>query len=213
MKNPTYVLSILLVTIGILSSCSSYSEIESTFISNETEESTVKITESVLLTSTSESSNEDLSDVSSEQRNRNLEAYNNLPLYVKVQLIAEIVDYRAYPEGSKSLKERGYVIGYYVYSNTLILQVGSGVGVGHPVYLLGFDDELIVPQEGVVRVSASGYEIVSDMDLSGVSKGTLYGNYLKNKEAYDNSQEEVAERKEMREYFEFQKKEALKQLE
>src|SRR5699024_1487027 len=136
------------------------------------------------------------------QRNEKLDAYNNLPLYVKIQLIAEIVDYRAYPEGNKRLKERGYVIGYYVNSDSVYLQVGSGSGVGHPVYFLNYDNEVVIPREGVARVSASEYEIISDMNSSEVSKEVLYDNYVANKEVYDNGREEVTERENMKKYFE-----------
>lgn len=196
----------------ILSACSSNKKIEGTFESNEIKENTFEIAESTVLMSTSESSSEYSSTGSSEQRNEKLDAYNNLPLYVKIQLIAEIVDYRAYPEGNKRLKERGYVIGYYVNSDSVYLQVGSGSGVGHPVYFLNYDNEVVIPREGVARVSASEYEIISDMNSSEVSKEVLYDNYVANKEVYDNGREEVTERENMKKYFEFQKEEAIRQM-
>lgn len=212
MKKSFYALSMCLITIIILSSCSSNKKSEDTFESNEAGKSTLQTIESKVLTTTSESSFEYSTTTSSEMINEKLDAYNNLPLYVKIQLIAEIVDNRAYPEGGKRLKDRGYVIGYYVDSNSLILQVGSGIGVGHPVYLLHYNEEIVTPKEGVARVSASEYEIMSDIDLSAVSKETLYDNYLANKDAYDNGYEEVTEREDMREYFDFQKEEALRQI-
>lgn len=196
----------------ILSACSSNKKIEGTFESNEIKENTFEIAESTVLMSTSESSSEYSFTGSSEQRNEKLDAYNNLPLYVKIQLIAEIVDYRAYPEGNKRLKERGYVIGYYVNSDSVYLQVGSGSGVGHPVYFLNYDNEVVIPREGVARVSASEYEIISDMNSSEVSKEVLYDNYVANKEVYDNGREEVTERENMKKYFEFQKEEAIRQM-
>lgn len=182
--------------------------IESTTTSLTTSDNSVT-TESSTATPSSNELTEAVSSTTEETKNVKLDGYDRLPLTVKIQLIAGVVDERAYPVEGKSLKERGLGITYYAYADYVILQIGSGAGVGHPTFLIDYDSKTVTPREGVVGISASEYEMVNTINLSPVSKETLYDNYLENKDAYDRGMTDVYEQEIITEVFEKQKEIAL----
>lgn len=133
--------------------------------------------------SSSSASIPDVSSTEEEIENEKLKAYNALPIEAKMQLIAEIVDERAQPVNGQSLRERGYGMLYYVYADHVFFQISSGAGIGHPIFIIDYDSESITPREGVIRVSANEYQMMTNINLSTVSKEMLYDSYLLNKEA------------------------------
>lgn len=113
--------------------------------------------------------------------------YNKLPLEIKIQLMATLVDDRAKPIGNAGLNEHGLYIYYGAYDDYVLINVHSGVGTGHPIYLINYDTDSVTPAEGVVAAGASNSEIVGNINTNPVSKASLYEIYLSNQEAYDNS--------------------------
>lgn len=116
-----------------------------------------------------------------------VDQYNELPLEVKIQLIATLVDDRAKPIGNDGLNERGFYIYYRAYDDYVLTNVHSGVGTGHPIYLINYDSNNVTPVEGVVTVGANNNEIVDNINTNPISKASLYEKYLLNKVAFDNS--------------------------
>lgn len=217
MKNKFTIFSFCCVFGVLLASCGKETGSDNTMISsskkNETAVSSVNREDksSVSDTASTSESTEQTSNTIEAKRNIKLEEYNKLPLGVKIQLIAEIVDDRVYPVDGKSLHERGYGLVYYAYADYVVLQVGSGAGVGHPIFVLDYDTETVIPREGVVRAGSDTYEIMTDIDGRPISKEILYDNYLANKDAYDNGIEDTFENEQILEYFESQKRMAIEQ--
>ncbi|MCI3028366.1 hypothetical protein LMF32_04515 [Desemzia sp. C1] len=120
-----------------------------------------------------------------------IEAYNELDIALKVLLAATTVDERAMtPE----------LLGFNLYYNfdgdTLLVNIHSGAGVGHPWYAIKYDKETITPVEGVVYNGSMGYEDAS-VDPTSVSKIDLYNRYIESKQSYDLAVENNVEYPEM----------------
>lgn len=120
-----------------------------------------------------------------------IEAYNELDLALKVLLAATTVDERAMtPE----------LLGFNLYYNfdgdTLLVNIHSGAGVGHPWYAIKYDKETITPVEGIVYNGSAGYEYAS-VDSIPVSKIDLYNRYMESKQSYDSAVKNIAEYPEM----------------
>lgn len=138
------------------------------------------------------------------------EAYNNLPLPVKVHLMLGIVDSRALIYEGKTLEDMGFIINYAIEGDCVLLQVTSGVGRFHPIYKLSYNSESVTPIDGVVGGEKLGdFTMITDIDTSSISKEVLYEDYLKNKDAYDKSVNNVNELVEIQNYYEIQIQKAL----
>lgn len=120
-----------------------------------------------------------------------LNKYNKLDLALKVILAATTVDERA-----MSPNLDGFDLYYNFDNEYLLVNVHSGVGSGHPVYLLTYDRGTITPLEGVVYTGITGYEDVS-VGSNPVSKKELYDRYMAAKESYDTAVKKVMEAPEM----------------
>lgn len=122
---------------------------------------------------------------------RTINAYNELPLPLKVLLATTVVDERA-----MSPELLGYTLSYNFDGDYVLVNVHSGVGVGHPWYIIQFDSEKITPIQGLVNMGMTGYEEVS-VDMTSVSKIDLYNRYIASKESYDLALKNVFEYPEM----------------
>ncbi len=114
-----------------------------------------------------------------------------MDIALKVLLAATTVDERAMtPE----------LLGFNLYYNfdgdTLLVNIHSGAGVGHPWYAIKYDKETITPVEGVVYNGSLGYEDAF-VDPTSVSKIDLYNRYMESKQSYDLAVENIVEYPEM----------------
>lgn len=123
--------------------------------------------------------------------NSAINAYNELPLSLKVLLATTVVDERA-----MSPELLGYTLGYHFDGDYVLVNVHSGAGVGHPWFILQFDSETITPIQGLVNMGMSGYEYVT-VDETPISKINLYNRYIASKDSYDLALKNVFERPEM----------------
>lgn len=138
------------------------------------------------------------------------EDYNNLLLPVKIHLMAGIVDSRALIYEGKTLEDRGFIINYAIEGDCVLLQVTSGVGRFHPIYKLSYNSESVTPIDGVVGGEKPGdFTMITDIETSSILKEVLYEGYLKNKDAYDKSVNNVNESVEIQNYYEIQIQKAL----
>lgn len=120
-----------------------------------------------------------------------INAYNELPLPLKVLLATTVVDERA-----MTPELLGYTLGYHFDGDYVLVDVHSGAGVGHPWFIIQFDSETITPIQGLVYLGMSGYEDVI-VDATPISKIDLYNRYMDSKDSYDLALKNVFERPEM----------------
>lgn len=139
-------------------------------------ESTVKSSEQAKTTSSTVSEEERQRKIYEEKINQ----YNNLPEELKVYLATTTVDSRA-----ESPNLMGFSIYYTFEGDRLYVQVHSGAGVGHPIFVLQYDNEYIYPVEGVVNVSIDEVQ-TAEINPTPVSKIDLLEKYLNSKDSYDN---------------------------
>lgn len=123
--------------------------------------------------------------------NSAINAYNELPVPLKVLLATTVVDGRA-----MSPELLGYTLAYNFDGDEVLVNVHSGAGVGHPWFIMRFDSETITPMQGLVNMGITGYEEVS-VDTTSVSKIDLYNLYIASKESYDLALKNVFEYPEM----------------
>lgn len=79
--------------------------------------------------------------------NSAINAYNELPLPLKVLLATTVVDERA-----MSPELLGYTLSYNFDGDVVLVNVHSGAGVGHPWFIMRFDSETITPIQGLVNI-------------------------------------------------------------
>lgn len=164
---------------------SSKTHSSSTVVSSET--STTKST-TEKSTETTISSTE---DPEVKRKRETLEAYNNLPLEIKVLMATAIVDPRAEAQGLQ-----GFTLTYHFEGDQMLVNIHSGAGSGHPWYLLRYDDEFIYPLDGVVNQGPSKQE-AAPVDQTPISKIDLYEKYQANKEHYDQAVANIKPNEEM----------------
>ena len=114
-----------------------------------------------------------------ESIDRNINAYNNLSLPLRMLLATTVVDERA-----MSPVLLGYTLAYNFDEEYLLLNSHSGAGVGHQWFIIRDDSNTITPIEGLVNMGTSGYRDVA-VDSTPVSKADLYNRYMESKESYD----------------------------
>ncbi|MGA9517917.1 MAG: hypothetical protein WBV27_03960 [Trichococcus sp.] len=110
---------------------------------------------------------------------RNINAYNNLSLPLRMLLATTVVDERA-----MSPVLLGYTLAYNFDEEYLLLNSHSGAGVGHQWFIIRDDSNTITPIEGLVNMGTSGYRDVA-VDSTPVSKADLYNRYMESKDSYD----------------------------
>ncbi|MGX7394248.1 outer membrane protein assembly factor BamD [Carnobacterium mobile] len=131
-------------------------------------------------------------EVAAEEPSDPIEAYNELDQSLKVLLATTTVDERA-----MSPNLEGYNLYYNFDEGYLLTNVHSGVGSGHPWFIIEYDESTITPVEGVVYMGGgTNYDDVS-LDSSPISKKDLYNRYINSKDSYDAAVEKVDEVSEM----------------
>lgn len=175
------------LSLSFLVGCHKNEEVTINTHETEKQSSSVKEdTSSEVAVSSSEESSSVVESSEKESKNSNLEKYNDLPIEIKVKLIATIVDERAIPVEMPADFDGTMFYDYYsLYQNELYINVNSGAGVGHPVYYFKVDEETVTPVEGVVNTGADNIEEVDGIDQTPVNKAALYEQYMASKELYD----------------------------
>lgn len=117
-----------------------------------------------------------------------LAEYNSLPENIKVWLATTTVDERAH-----AANFREYYINYNIDSNNLIVNLSSGAGIGHPVYLLTEDDEFVYPTSGFVLVDQSAEAVYENapVNTTPVSKLDLLNDYHANRQTFEANADRV----------------------
>ncbi|MGX6978197.1 hypothetical protein ACWN8V_02825 [Vagococcus elongatus] len=178
---------IIFLGVLLLGGCSK-KEVEEVQTKNTSDAKTTVSTSKTASESTGKSSEQGattFSTVSEEERQKKIyeekiTQYNNLSEEIKVYLAATTVDSRA-----ESPNLMGFSIYYTFEGDKLYVQVHSGAGVGHPIYVLQYDNDYIYPVEGVVNVSIDETQ-VAEINPAPVSKVDLLEKYLNSKNSYDN---------------------------
>ena len=147
----------------------------------DTNDETLSSTKDTLVIESSESI---IQEETVEKVDERLNAYNALPLDIKIKLIATIVDDRAIPVEIPDFERTMFYDFYQVYEDEIYINVHSGAGVGHPIYLFHYDEETVTPIEGIVRVTHDEYQMVEGINQQPVKKVDLYDQYAANPDLY-----------------------------
>jgi len=123
--------------------------------------------------------------------NSAINAYNELPLPLKVLLATTVVDERAMTPGLQ-----GFYLKYNLVGDNMLVNISSGAGSGHPWYIIRYDSETITPVQGVVYLGMSGYGDASVVTTP-ISKIDLYNRYMASQVSYDAALKNVTEYPEM----------------
>lgn len=123
--------------------------------------------------------------------NSAINAYNELPVPLKVLLATTVVDERAMTPGLQ-----GFYLHYNFVGDDVLVNISSGAGSGHPWYIIRYDSETITPVQGVVYLGMSGYGDVPVATTS-ISKIDLYNRYMASQVSYDAALKNVTEYPEM----------------
>lgn len=115
------------------------------------------------------------------EKKQSAATFDTLPAGVQASVISTFYDERATAD---SLVNGGMSTAYSFDNQHLIIMVTSGVGSGHPIYLLERQDELYVPVDGVVYVSANTVESAMPAEIE-VTIAELQEEYEANQSLYD----------------------------
>ena len=123
--------------------------------------------------------------------NSAINAYNELPVPLKVLLATTVVDERAMTPGLQ-----GFYLHYNFVGDDVLVNISSGAGSGHPWYIIRYDSETITPVQGVVYLGMSGYGD-APVATTSISKIDLYNRYMASQVSYDAALKNVTEYPEM----------------
>ena len=123
--------------------------------------------------------------------NSAINAYNELPVPLKVLLATTVVDERAMTPGLQ-----GFYLHYNFVGDDVLVNISSGAGSGHPWYIIRYDSETITPVQGVVYLGMSGYGD-APVATTPISKIDLYNRYMASQVSYDAALKNVTEYPEM----------------
>lgn len=170
----------------VISGCKSNNQDNKT--TSTTIQSTPKsVSENIQSSSTSTTESLITKESTTESGLSELNLYNELPLDIKIKLIASIVDDRAMSFMPDNTEARMFNIFYSIYDDKIYVNVHSGAGVGHPIYLISYDSETVTPVEGVVNAGVGSLEEVTGFDKTTVTKKSLYEKYISNKTIFDSN--------------------------
>ncbi|CAM4322825.1 hypothetical protein HCA64_11860 [Listeria booriae] len=110
--------------------------------------------------------------------------FNQLPDKLQALLIATAIDERSIPPIN------GVTVYYNEDSDYTLINVHSGAGVGHPIYLLTKKENVITPIKSVVYQGVDGYE-KAEIKTNPISKNELYAQYIADKYLYDTALEKT----------------------
>lgn len=120
-----------------------------------------------------------------------IDKYNDFSLPLKVLLATTTVDERA-----TTPELLGYTLSYNFDQDTLLVNIHSGAGTGHPWYTMKYNNDTITPVGGVVYLGIDGYE-ETYVEPTPVSKVDLYNLYMSSQESFDLALERVYEDSDM----------------
>lgn len=109
------------------------------------------------------------------------EKFLTLPLGTQASIISTYLDERA---SADSLVDGGFYTGYSFENNYTIIQVTSGAGSGHPIYLVELQNETYIPTDAVVFVGSDSVEKRTPPQVE-ITLSELYDEYLSNEYLYD----------------------------
>ncbi|EUJ42721.1 hypothetical protein [Listeria riparia] len=78
----------------------------------------------------------------------------------------------------------GVIVYYNEDSDHTLINVHSGAGVGHPIYLVTKKENVIAPIKSVAYHGVDGYE-KAEIKANPISKNELYEQYIADKDLYD----------------------------
>ncbi|MBC1649640.1 hypothetical protein HCJ13_05465 [Listeria booriae] len=110
--------------------------------------------------------------------------FDKLPDELQALLIATAIDERSIPPIN------GVTVYYNEDGDYTLINVHSGAGVGHPVYLLTKKENVITPIKSVVYQGVDGYE-KAEIKTNLISKNELYAQYIADKDLYDTALEKT----------------------
>lgn len=122
-------------------------------------------------------------EFSIQNKESNSEKFESLPMDTQVALLTPYYDERGEP---KRISEGMYFILYGLDENFTFIQVHSGAGTGHPVYMIERQGDTFNPVDGVINMGMSGYEVTDPPQVS-VSIDELMADYENNPALYDAS--------------------------
>lgn len=120
---------------------------------------------------------------SSLNKESNSEKFESLSPDTQVALLTPYYDERGNPQ---QISEGMYFILYGLEENFIFIQVHSGAGVGHPVYMIERQGDTFNPVDGVINMGMSGFEIIDPPQVS-VTIDNLMADYENAPDLYDAS--------------------------
>ncbi|ANU28270.1 hypothetical protein I858_014860 [Planococcus versutus] len=134
-----------------------------------------------------EDSTSDETEVTAESsiqnKESNSEKFEALPMDTQVALLTPYYDERGEPQ---LISEGMYFILYGLDENSIFIQVHSGAGTGHPVYMIERKGDTFNLVDGVINMGMSGYELIDPPQVS-VTIDELMADYENNPALYDAS--------------------------
>lgn len=130
--------------------------------------------------SVDEESGETTSEPSIESSESIIETFESLPVGTQIALLTPYYDERGDPQNIID----GMFVMYGVEDSFIFLQVHSGAGSGHPVYMIERKGNTFYPVDGVVSMGVSGYEEAPPPQVS-VTIDDLMADYERNPDLYD----------------------------
>lgn len=111
------------------------------------------------------------------------EKFESLPTDTQVALLTPYYDERGKPQ---RISEGMYFILYGLEENFIFIQVHSGAGTGHPVYMIERQGDTFKPVDGVINMGVSGFEVIAPPQVN-VTIDDLMTDYENAPDLYDAS--------------------------
>lgn len=111
------------------------------------------------------------------------EKFESLPTDTQVALLTPYYDERGKPQ---HISEGMYFILYGLEENFIFIQVHSGAGTGHPVYMIERQGDTFKPVDGVINMGVSGFEVIAPPQVN-VTIDDLMTDYENAPDLYDAS--------------------------
>ncbi|UUV98790.1 DUF4767 domain-containing protein [Vagococcus luciliae] len=147
----------------------------SNIIASETKNNELKSGFTNIIEQTNEESNKTDTSISK---------FDTLSNDIKALLLTEAVDDRLETRFDELNQPDAMFLNYYIEDNYIYLFFTSGVGTGHPIYLLEDEGSTIKPLQTVSRVSYDEYKEFPPKSIN-LDKEILFEKYNANPEKYD----------------------------
>ena len=116
------------------------------------------------------------------------EKFGSLPMETQIALLTPYYDERGEPQ---RISDNIFFIYYGIEDSFIFIQVHSGAGVGHPVYMIERRGDTFNPVDGVTNMAGGRYEITHPPEVS-VSVEELMADYESKPDLYDASSANVS---------------------